>query len=283
MHLLLKNLMFITVLIYLFSCNKQSEYIERINKNDIQKIKPVNGDWLIEHKEKYISFREYKNKYKPIELKTTDTILLYLINDNPEKNKIIYAKCEEYLRIFFQREVFLTNTIELRPNSNNSRIGYDENLQLNAKYIIDSILSKPSFKNYLATMALTTEDIYPGNEWNYVFGLAYYNKRVGITSINRFDSEISNLKLLRLLKTATHEISHMFGISHCITNECLMNGSNHIKELDRNQLRLCSLCQEKIIYRLNLEPEKRLIEMLSFLSRNNLTDEYEYINLDSNN
>jgi archaemetzincin len=69
----------------------------------------------------------------------------------------------------------------------------------------------------------------------------------------------------------------MFGLHHCKTFECNMNGSNHINELDRNQLRLCSECQHKLNYRLMINAEVRLTEMLDFLKDNNLEREYEIL------
>jgi archaemetzincin len=37
----------------------------------------------------------------------------------------------------------------------------------------------------------------------------------------------------RACKTMSHEISHMFGVRHCIYFECIMNGSNKIAEADK--------------------------------------------------
>ena len=38
------------------------------------------------------------------------------------------------------------------------------------------------------------------------------------------------VRLLRACKTAAHEITHMFGIGHCLYRHCLMNGCGHLKE-----------------------------------------------------
>jgi archaemetzincin len=38
----------------------------------------------------------------------------------------------------------------------------------------------------------------------------------------------------------------MCGIHHCIHFSCLMNGSNHLKELDSQPLHLCPVCLRKL-------------------------------------
>ena len=43
-----------------------------------------------------------------------------------------------------------------------------------------------------------------------------------------------------------HEIGHMFGINHCIHYNCIMNGSNSLKESDRQSTFLCPICLRKL-------------------------------------
>jgi archaemetzincin len=46
--------------------------------------------------------------------------------------------------------------------------------------------------------------------------------------------ESRSLFLRRSFKVLVRETGHMFSIAHCIVNECLMNGSNSLDEMDRN-------------------------------------------------
>jgi archaemetzincin len=273
--------LFYLLLIVFASCNTTPSYIKSIHPNDIEKLDQAKGDWLQTHPEKFVSFSDFENKNTAIPKQLTDTVQLLVLNSKSIDDDSILYICQEYLQAFFQRNVLLTTTKNLIPNSTNSRNGYDGQLQLNATFILDSVLNKSAVKYYLATMALTHQDIYPGNNWNYVFGLANYTKKVGVTSVYRFDATQKQLQLIRLIKTASHEICHMFGIAHCVTNECVMNGANHLQELDRNQLRLCSDCQQKLMYRLNIEPQKRLQDVLFFLKKYNLIEEYNIIALDT--
>lgn len=52
--------------------------------------------------------------------------------------------------------------------------------------------------------------------------------------------------IYRCLKTACHELCHVFGLTHCPYYECLMNGSNLLEEADRKPFLLCPICLRKI-------------------------------------
>jgi len=103
--------------------------------------------------------------------------------------------------------------------------------------------------------------LYPKPNWTFVFGCARVRKRTGVFSFARYDPEFEKpsnkynpksrdsisekdeetrkLILHRACKTITHEIVHMFGVRHCIVNECLMNGTNRMQEGDLKPFLLC--------------------------------------------
>ena len=83
-------------------------------------------------------------------------------------------------------------------------------------------------------MAIT--DLYPRDEWNFVFGLASIKDRTGVFSFARYDPRFFEPKeyipkydeiFWRAAGVMAHETCHMFGMRHCIYFDCLMNGSNH--------------------------------------------------------
>ncbi len=43
-----------------------------------------------------------------------------------------------------------------------------------------------------------------------------------------------------------HEIGHLFGIKHCIFNNCLMNGSNSLEEASSKSFHYCPVCLRKL-------------------------------------
>jgi archaemetzincin len=107
------------------------------------------------------------------------------------------------------------------------------------------LLSKDLPPDAYCRLGLTMEDLYPGPSWNFVFGQASLNKRVGIYSFARYTASPSDA-LLRSCKVLAHETGHMFGLHHCVYYSCLMNGSNHLDELDAQPLHLCPICLRKL-------------------------------------
>jgi hypothetical protein len=86
-------------------------------------------------------------------------------------------------------------------------------------------------------LAITMEDLYPEASWNFVFGQASLNERVGAYSFARYDpafygerrgKDYPALLLQRSMKVLTQETGHMFGLAHCIYFHCVMNGSSHL-------------------------------------------------------
>ncbi|WP_228429145.1 archaemetzincin [Chryseobacterium sp. 52] len=136
-------------------------------------------------------------------------------------------------------------------------------------------------------MGITEKDLFPKPEWNYVFGLASYEDGVGVTSIYRFSngylSESNfNESLERLIKISSHEIGHMFGISHCLNANCVMNGTNSLPETDFHFARACSLCQQKLKSSLHYDHQKRLLDLKQFFEKQHFNSELSRADQDLN-
>jgi hypothetical protein len=81
----------------------------------------------------------------------------------------------------------------------------------------------------------------------------------------------------------THEISHMFGIKHCIYYECLMNGSNKITESDIKPPRLCAVCMRKLKHMVQFNYKDHFVQtqylLLDVFIKNPFFDSYrEFLN-----
>lgn len=109
----------------------------------------------------------------------------------------------------------------------------------------------------IALMAFTSVDLYPEPSWNYVFGQADPNARVGVTSLARLGAADSQLARERTVATSVHELGHMLGLAHCVAFECVMNGSNSLEEADTAPLEPCPVCLEKLRLRLDLDVHAR--------------------------
>ena len=280
----------IALLIFILFCscnkNEKNQYFNRIEGNDLELSQPVEGDWLFSHKEKGQNYEQYQKSNHIVPTKDSNVIYIRPIGSfNSLQNKQIEL-LREYLEIYFQLKTKTLETIsnDIIPDSAR-RIGYENNEQFLAGYLLDSVLKKEKLLNRIALMGLTEVDLYPKPEWNFVFGLASYRDKVGVSSIYRLqDGKLTgnnfNLCLSRLLKISSHEIGHMFGLHHCITANCVMNGTNSMSETDKNFIRLCSVCQRKLNSCIKYDNKKRLTDLEKYFSKNNLTTELKLIKKD---
>jgi len=132
-----------------------------------------------------------------------------------------------------------------------------------------------------ARLALTASDLWPGEGWNFVYGLASVYQRVGVWSIYRNGHPDAGregflLCLRRTPKTAVHETGHMFSLLHCTAFQCVMCGSNHRAESDRQPLWLCPQCMPKICWAARAEPVRRYRKLAEFCREHGLTAERDF-------
>lgn len=125
---------------------------------------------------------------------------------------------------------------------------------------------------------MTNQDLYPRDEWNYVFGLARMGEGVGVFSFCRhrvgFYGEPTTKTpemqqqtwLKRSVGTMTHEIGHMFGLKHCIYYECGMNGRNGPGDGAKVKKTLCAICLLKLKLNIKFDTKQRF-EALAEASR----------------
>ncbi len=270
------------VFIFFFSCQKKElSYFETIGFNDIKlSATPKRGSWRYDHDEKFQQFEDFQKSKKIKPEPGKNTIYLQPIGDFDALQQKEIELTKDYLKIYFQLE---TKILPALPNSifpkNVKRIFKDGQEQLWAGYVLDSFLIKRKPKDAVILMGITERDLYPIPEWNYVFGLASYENGVGVTSMYRFanghltDSNF-NESLTRLMKISSHEIGHMFGITHCLNANCVMNGTNTLSETDFHFARACSLCQRKLNSSIPYNNKKRLLELKEFFEKNHLNSEF---------
>ena len=132
-------------------------------------------------------------------------------------------------------------------------------------------------------LGVTMVDLYPKESWNFVFGRAMLQDRIGVFSFARhhpnfFDGaksiDVSTLHELtsdeyqllqwRAIKVLTHEIGHMFGLQHCVYFSCLMNGSNSAEEGDQAFTFLCPICLRKLQFAIQFKFLARYKGLMKF-------------------
>lgn len=283
----MKSYILILITLFLVSCKEHEKVrskkitisnYDKLTRIDVMLSEPKEGDWLRQHNESGQTFEQYLARNPVTVSDYRNVIYLQPIGHfTPEEQKVIDLNTE-YISIFFGLKTIVLEPIyEDKIPKDKKRIQF-ETEQLNASYIINEILKTELPNDGIAMMALTAKDLYPSPDWNFVFGLASYSKRVGVTSIFRFSeieltTENYSKCLDRLIKTSTHEIGHMFTIAHCTHALCLMNGSNHLVELDSCPNALCSVCLAKLSWNLKFDNVKRLEKLISFCKKHKLNSD----------
>ena len=246
----------------------------------VPKRAPAPNDWLARHREQGQSVEEFIAQRPHQPALTNRRIDLLLVGDFDVDRQRLVVLAADYIERFLGLPVRIRETVPL--DSLPVRAGrYREDLrraQLNTRYILDELLPARERSDAFALLALTSEDLYPEATWNFVFGQASLTRRTGVWSLYRFgdpskSDQVFRTCLLRTLKTATHELGHMLGIRHCIAYECLMNGSNHLEELDHRPFDLCPPCLQKLCWSTGVAPPSRARRLNEFFEGHGLVDE----------
>jgi archaemetzincin len=159
----------------------------------------------------------------------------------------------EGLEAFYSLSSLLIRPILLSEVRARSRINEGTGKrQFHSQDILD-FLKQRLPADAFAIAAITSEDLYPDESWNFVFGQASLRDRVGVFSFARYDPRFEGdeslderLILSRTLKVLSHEVGHMFGLQHCVYFSCLMNGANNLEEADATPLHVCPVCSRKL-------------------------------------
>jgi archaemetzincin len=140
--------------------------------------------------------------------------------------------------------------------------------------------------NAFCVLAITMEDLYPDPHWNFVFGQASLQDRVGVFSFARYDpffygesrsSQYQELLLRRSAKVLVHETAHMFSLAHCIYFKCVINGSNHLQESDSRPLSLCPVCLRKLQSSIRFDVAARYHRLQQFYSNVGFIFEQDWV------
>lgn len=244
---------------------------------------PQPGEWLAEHRESGQTYRDFLRS-KPIRPTATRRVLyVQPLGDFTATQRKIIDLTAEYMEVYFGLPVTIQKSIGLEtiPSSarrKHPRWGMDQVL---TTHVLEKVLYPTLPADAMARIAFTASDLWPGEGWNFVFGQASLNRRVGVWSVYRngdpeAGDEAFRLCLLRTIKIATHETGHMFSMQHCIFYRCNMAGANHLDEADRHPLWLCPLCLAKLCWATGVEPADRFRRLSDFCARQGLDKEQAF-------
>jgi len=245
---------------------------------------PGPSDWLRDHQETGQSFQQFSQfGSNKVGHEGRTTIYLQPLGEWTEEQSVMLKPLKEYANIFFgNMPIKMLDTLSIQDKKITSRINeYTQNEQLLTKDIM-RILRDNLPKNAYCIIGITMKDLYPDEEWNYVFGIASLKMRIGVYSFARYDplfwgeprtEEYPKILFSRSAKVMTHEIGHQFGMQHCIYFSCIMNGSNHLAESDQKPFNLCPVCLRKLQFAIGFNVLERELNLLKFFTDQNLENQ----------
>lgn len=143
----------------------------------------------------------------------------------------------------------------------------DNRRQINAEALMETVLSKKVSGTVASVIALTGEDLYPGERWPFesAYGWSSFESGTAVLSTHAILSKEQadrGQNLLRLCKLAVHELTHTFNLKHCSKYLCLMNGCSDLAESDAKPFVLCPDCLAKLSLASERPPSDHLQDML---------------------
>jgi archaemetzincin len=246
--------------------------------------KPGPQDWLAVHDEPGQTFDEFKTSHPNRPTQDRHVIYLQPLGNFAEHSPSI-EKLREFAAAFFAMEAKALTPVSVDASKFTTRHNpYTGNLQILTSDVLNFLKPRVPLDAF-CVIAITMEDLYPEQSWNFVFGQASLRERVGVYSFARYDpafygepraSGYETLLLRRSCKVLAHETGHMFGLAHCTYFNCLMNGSNHLAESDRRPLHLCPACLRKLQSSGDFDVVERYRALENVCRANGFTDEAEW-------
>jgi archaemetzincin len=230
---------------------------------------PRSGDWLARFPEKGQSYEKYVSGLPVRPTARRKEIVLQPLGSFDPAQREVLETLRELTSIFFDVPVRVADPRDLPRKGQR---GGNAHRQYHAGVILDDLAPRLP-PTAICSLGITMGDLYPEPSWNFVFGLASLDKRVGVYSLARFfpafsgepDTEPARRKALRRsIQVLAHEAGHMFSLEHCTEYECLMNGSNSLDEMDRQVGMLCPTCLRKLQWNLGFDLRKRYERLRDF-------------------
>ena len=234
---------------------------------------PKPGDWLDVHPEAGQSFEDFLRAQRNKPDAVQNKIYLQPLGEFPEGQSPPLETLKQYAVAYFTLDVKILPPLNTSHAKLTTRINpLSRDLQILTSDVL-MFLKRRLPTDAFCLLAITMKDLYPHPSWNFVFGQASLQDRVGVFSFARYDpafygqereDNYQEVLLRRSCKVLAHEIGHMFSLRHCLYFHCLMNGSNHLKESDARPLALCPVCLRKLHTSIGFDVVDRYRNLLYF-------------------
>ena len=215
-----------------------------------------------------VSFDKFKKSAPRLsESERTKPFTIFAIGKFSPGGHTALRACQQALSKCFHRDVHVQamEDPKLVDSWRQSPLEGEDWPQANATGLLDNIQNASALFPDKIDMCIVPFDLWPGDDWNYVFGLAHCGDGgLSVTSLWRlgdFDGHRSGEAILRAVKTVIHEAGHVFGLDHCVEHPCCMNGSNNYADGELQPLEFCPSCLQKLSWKLDLDPLRHIFDM----------------------
>jgi archaemetzincin len=243
---------------------------------------PGESDWLANHPERGQTFADFVASRRAVPDAARRTLCLLPLGDIAPAQEVL----RDALAAFYALPARLLPPVALAALEARSRVNdRSGKRQLFTPHILAALKQRLP-DDAFALAAITGEDLYPDEAWNFVFGQASLRDRVGVFSFARYDPAFDGdprspgdeqLVLRRMLKVLIHETGHMFGLRHCIYFSCLMNGSNHLEESDAKPVYVCPVCLRKLQHSIGFDVALRYEALERLFTRVGFPEEAAWV------
>ncbi len=247
--------------------------------------KPKTGEWLEIHRERGQSYAEFLKGRRIRPDDSRDTLYVLPLGNLKESGAPAGKQLVAFAKHYFGVKAKLLRPIDPTKLKLTWR-KMKRSRQLHARSVIE-MLKKRLPTDAFAMIAVTGHDLYPDDDWNFVFGMATFRERVGVYSTARYNPTFYDTKvalpnfdrivLRRTLNIMAHEIGHMFGLEHCVYYRCAMNGSNSLAETDRSPIHLCPVCLRKLRHSVGFDLLDRYRALKTFYRQRGLESESKWL------
>ena len=240
---------------------------------------PGANDWLLAQREPPQTFADLIHEAPSRPAGKLKTIVIQPLGELGPGQQRVVTLVADYMARFFGLPVRVEKLIPASAIPDTAR-------RLHPTYGVPQLSTTGAVKvltpkrpaDAFAYVAFTGEDLFPRKDWNFVFGQAFPEERIGLWSLARYGNpdaspEAFRLCLSRAMKVAVHEMTHLLGVNHCQAYECVMNGSNSLTETDSGSHFLCPICLQKLVWSTHVDPVIRMRRLQEFYTANGFDKE----------
>ena len=267
--------------------NEKDRAFEADSDQFEQKRRRKPGDWLERFSETGLNFDEYVASRPTGRRGQRCVLVLQPLGTFSPAERTQLSELVAFTSVYFDTKVRVAPA--LVPPKRGQRVRQDGGkhwVQHHTQTILNWLADRHLPADAVCLLGITMDDLYPEPAWNYVFGEATLEKRVGVYSLARYaarfwgepeNPQSRRLQVLRSFKVLAHETGHMFSLSHCRRYECLMNGSNSLEEMDRAPLEPCPVCLKMLQYNLRFDIRSRYRRLMDLYEHNGLHSESDWV------